>query len=109
MTLTADDMIDLLSHGSGINGDWYISETKDGKKIRCANLFEAYTEHGFIDGDAYFTLTIPKDNPDNFKLEFNGRKSQYLNQKYMLRDYLEDTFSEDIRQWFRTTKNLYNR
>ena len=101
MTLTADDMIKMLSHGSGINGEWYISETKDGKKLWCSNLFETMNEGGYADGDAYFTIIIPKDNPLEFRLMFHGDRSQYLNQKYMLRDYLEDTFAEDIRQYQR--------
>ena len=96
MTLTEADMEEMLSHGSGINGDWYIETSKDGKKIRCSNLFEAYTEYGYVDGDAYFSLTIPKDDPLEFRLMFHGRKSQYLNRKHMLRDYLEYLFYEDI-------------
>ena len=103
MTLTESDMEEMLSHGSGINGDWYIETSKDGKKIRCSNLFEAYTEYGYVDGDAYFSLTIPKDNPQEFRLMFHGRQSQYLNTKYMLRDYLEDLFSEDIHYFLKET------
>ena len=99
MTLTEADMEEMLSHGSGINGDWYFDETKDGKKLICENLFETLTEYGYVDGDAYFTIIIPKEDPQEFRLMFHGRKSQYLNQKYMLRDYLEDTIAEDIRQW----------
>jgi hypothetical protein len=53
-------------------------------------------EIGFYDGIAYFTLIIPKDNPIKFKLHFNQAISQYYNRKYALRDYLEDTFAENL-------------
>ena len=99
MTLTESYMIEMLSHGSGINGEWYFETTKDGKKIRCSNLFETMTEYGYIDGDAHFTIIVPKDDPQDFRLMFHADRSQYLNKKYMLREYLEDTFAEDIRQW----------
>jgi len=99
MTLTEADMAEMLSHGSGINAEWCFWTTRDGKKIWCSNLFEAHTEYGYIDGDAHFSLIIPRDDPQEFRLMFHGDRSQYLNQKYMLRDYLEDTFAEDIRKW----------
>ena len=101
MTLTESNLNDLLSHGSGINGDWCFWTTRDGKKIWCSNLFETMTEHGFIDGDAYFTLIIPKDNPQDFRLMFHGDRSQYLNTKYGLRDYLEFLFAEDIHDYLK--------
>ena len=101
MTLTESNLNDLLSHGSGINGEWYFETTKDGKKIRCSNLFETMTPQGYIDGDAHFTLIIPKDNPQEFRLMFHGDRSQYLNQKYGLRDYLEFLFAEDIHDYLK--------
>ena len=99
MNLTADDMIEMLPWGSGINAEWYFETTKDGKKLICENLFETLNEGGYVDGDAHFRLIVPRDDPDSFRLEFIGKQSQYLNTKYMLRDYLEDTIAEDIRQW----------
>ena len=84
-----------LSHGSGINGKWYIEDM--GQYFRCENIFCTMTEYGYYDYDVSFQLIIPKHNPEGFKLHFQGRKSHYYANKYMLRDYLEDVFSEDIR------------
>jgi hypothetical protein len=51
-------------------------------------------EAGFYDGDQDFYLVIPKKDPESFKLHFQG--NQYLAQKYMLRQYLEDTFAMEL-------------
>ena len=84
-----------LAHGSGINGKWYISDM--GQYFRCENIYATMTEYGYYDYDVSFQLIIPKHNPEDFKLHFQGRKSHYYANKYMLRDYLEDVFAEDIR------------
>jgi hypothetical protein len=55
-------------------------------------------EAGFYDGIAYFTLYIPLKSPIDFQLHFNDRRSQYYNRKYALRDYLEDTIAECLRE-----------
>ena len=89
--MNKEQLREQLPHGSGINGDWHIEEQTD-KYIAC-NVYEPMNEAGFYDGVAHFTLIIPKDETVNFVLHFNGRQSQYLNQKHLLRDYLEDTFA----------------
>jgi len=94
--LTVEAVKDSLPHGSGINGDWNIYE-KDGKII-AENYYDTMDEMGFYDRPAYFKLVIDKKNPKDFKLHFTDKTSQYLNQKYMLRNYLEDTISFDLEE-----------
>jgi len=84
---TTEWITNHLPHGSGINGDWNI--TDKGSYVMASCSYEAMNENGFYDGWQDFTVTIPKDNPTDFKLQFNG--NQYLAQKYSLRDYLIDT------------------
>jgi hypothetical protein len=88
-------IIDKLPHGSGIDGDWHI-EAKQ-RTIVASNFYHCMNENGFYDGYADFTLYIPLKNPIDFKLHFRGEDAQYLNRKYMLRDYLEDTIAECLR------------
>jgi len=87
--MTIDELKDKLPHGSGINGDWDISENAD--TFTACNFYEPMNENGYYDGIAYFTLIIPKTDMANFELHFNGKDSQYYNRKYALREYLEDT------------------
>jgi len=79
-----------LPHGSGIDCKWQIEDK--GKYFKCVNAYHCMNENGYYDGYADFTLIIPKKNPIDFKLHFNGKHSQYKNERYLLRDYLEDTF-----------------
>lgn len=76
-------------HGSGIDYDWHIDETKSA--IKATNAYHTIDESGLYDPIVDFTITFPKNEPmDNFKLTF-GSGSQHQAKKYMLRDYLEDT------------------
>ena len=47
-------------------------------------------EGGYYDGWADFSVIVPIKNPEDFRLHFHGQRFQYLNQKYLLREYLED-------------------
>lgn len=97
------DIIESLPHGSGIDSDWSMHETKS---YYCfTNSYHAMDENGYYDGWADFTVKIPKDtinDPDRlsseFVLQFNGVYAQYLNRKHYLRDYLEDTIHESLWQ-----------
>jgi len=94
-----------LPHGSGINGDWYIEETR--RSFRCYNGYHCMDENGMYDGWADFVLIVPKSSPIEFKLQFRGRRSQYLARKYMLRDYLEDEFHYFlVREFPRTVADI---
>jgi len=83
-------LYECLPHGSGIDLEWLIEETR--RSFRCYNGFHCMDEHGFYEGWADFVLIVPKSDPLDFKLQFCGRRSQYLAKKHMLRDYLEDEF-----------------
>ena len=82
-------------HGSGINYDWNIEETKT--SFRASNSYDTMDEWGGYDAPADFTVVFPKDKDmQDFKLQFNGKVAQRLNTKYALRDYLEDTMYDVI-------------
>lgn len=82
-------------HGSGINYDWEIEETKT--SFRASNAYDTMTEGGMYDSVVDFTVIFPKKaSMEDFTLQF-GADSQYQAQKYMLREYLEDTIAESIR------------
>lgn len=85
----AKKIANALPHGSGIDGDWHIEEK--GNNIYAGNSYHCMDDVGYYVGWQDFYLIIPKSNPKNFKLHFKG--DQYLARKYMLRDYLEDTFA----------------
>lgn len=79
-------------HGSGINYKWNIEETPS--TFRASNAFDVMNEAGFDIGGADFTVVFPKgESMGEFRLEFNGNFAQKLNQRYMLRDYLQDTIA----------------
>jgi len=79
-------------HGSGIDGDWKIEETNT--SFRASNFFHTMDEWGGYDGYADFTIIYPKkESMGEFRLEFNGQDAQRLNQKHMLREYLEETIA----------------
>lgn len=75
-------------HVSGIDYEWKITETKT--SFRASNGFHSMDEWGGYDGTTDFTVIFPKNvSMNDFSLQFNG--DQYLAQKHMLREYLEDT------------------
>lgn len=81
-----------LPHGSGINEDWQIEIRST--KIYCYNAFHPINEAGFYDGRAMFTFVIDLNDEGNWKIHFRGKRSQDLNYRYMIRDYLEDLFAD---------------
>jgi hypothetical protein len=93
-SLTEELLEDELLHGSGIDCKWEIEDKSNYWK--CVNAFHCLNENGYYCGYADFTLIIPKKNPLDFKLHFNGKQSAYLNSRYLLRDYLEDTFHYEL-------------
>jgi len=99
-----------LPHGSGINAEWHVKRTD--KYYRCSNSFQVMDEHGFYVGWADFSLLIPiHKDPLDFKLMFHGPYSRRLANKYMLREYLEDTFAwwiDDHRKQLESLSKYYN-
>ncbi len=89
--LIEDYLRKVLPHGSGIDCKWQFDYLKNGK-ITCVNAFHCMDENGYYCGYADFTLTVDLDKPADFRLVFNGRDSQRMNTKHMLKDYLEECF-----------------
>ena len=83
-------------HGSGIDYDWEIEETNT--SFRASNAYHTMDEHGGYDSVVPFTVIFPKKaSMEDFKLQFAGDShSQHQVQKYMLREYLEDTIALTI-------------
>lgn len=76
-------------HGSGVDADWHITETK--QSFRASNSFHLMDEYGGYIAWVDFTVIFPKNKDmEDFKLQFAGDMNYYV-QRYMLRDYLEDT------------------
>lgn len=78
---------------SGYDSDfssWSIEQTIS--SIRLKSFYRIY-DWGKPDPKnrsvVYFTVILPKDPEKEFKLQFNGARSQYLAKKRYLRDYLE--------------------
>lgn len=91
-TLEAVTKITEDVHGSGINGDWHIKETRTSYRI--SNFFSTMTEYGYYDVDVDFTVIFPKDKDmRDFRLMFTSTQEYYVG-KYALREYLDDTIRE---------------
>jgi len=84
-------LLEDLPHGSGIDCDWHIEKAKSGK-IVAHNSYHCMDDMGGYCGYADFSIRWTPGQEKDFRLMFHGREAQYLNTKYMLRDYLEDTF-----------------
>lgn len=82
-----------LPVGSGW-GDWDLEFDFRHERIVGVSDFLCYTEHGYTDGYARFKVYFSVYDFRDFRLMFIGKKSQYLNRKYMLREYLEETIAE---------------
>ena len=83
-------------HGSGINYDWKIEETK--ASFRASNAFDTMTEGGMYDSVVDFTVIFPKKaSMEDFKLQF-ASGSQYQAEKHMLREYLEETIAYTVEE-----------
>ena len=90
-------LADVLPTGSGIDCKWQFTEQKNGN-ILAHNSYHCMNDAGYYDGWADFTLIFKKDKPlADFVLQFNGKTAQYKNKRYMLRDYLEETIYDYIR------------
>ena len=52
--------------------------------------YHVMNENGYYDGYCYFRV-IPLENDTNYKIKFIGKDSQYLKNKYYLKDFIDDT------------------
>ena len=104
--LTEKRLVACLPHGSGIDCDWVLTECP--KYWKCENSYHCMNEFGYYDGYADFSLIIKKlsvihnagtayefESVD-FNLHFHGSASHSKNQKYFLREYLEEIFAQDL-------------
>ena len=83
----------LLPHGSGINDTWVIEDKGD--RYIAYNSYHYMNELGYYECWIDFSLVIPKRHPQDFKLQFHTNHiGWYRIYSSMLRDYLEDTFSQ---------------
>ena len=89
LKLIESKLNDILPSGSGINGAWEFTY-HTGWVIQCHNFYQTMNDAGMYDGYAYFKVCINIIDK-SFTLQFRNGRSHYLNSKYQLRDYLDDT------------------
>ena len=100
--LTEEILLDILPHGSGINWDWKIQESKDGESFVAKNCYEHMNEVGIYDFNAPFQVIIPKENPMNFEVQWTGTEKQIQQaEDDDLKSYLEDTIAESLPGWLK--------
>lgn len=91
-------------HGSGIDSEWKWMHSKDYIIIR--NSYHCMNENGYYNGWQDFSVQLPTNGDvQNFKIKFHG--NSYLSQKYQLREYLEDMFSNEIEDWLGKYPDTY--
>jgi hypothetical protein len=94
--LDDDDIVklicDVLPHGSGINGEWYIRELKNGK-IVFSNSYHAMNQWGCYVTWVSFSFIVDLSDIDNFRLVFH-EKYRYWIDRLDLKNYLETLFCE---------------
>ena len=85
-----------LPHGSGIDCEWHLKLTTP-TRVNAVNSYHCMNDGGYYDGYVDFTLHFDIGNKDVFRVTF---RSNYQNRerakRYMLREYLEDIFSETL-------------
>ena len=88
----AEQLLDILPHGSGINFDYEIEQK--GKRIYIRNAWDYMDENGFYDD--VFPFVVCYENGRFKYLHFTGcTRSQYRKIEYAgLRDYLEYAFCD---------------
>ena len=90
----AEQLLDILPHGSGINFDYEIEQKGKGKRIYIRNAWDYMDENGFYDD--VFPFVVCFENGLFKYLHFVGcTRSQYRKiENAGLRDYLEIMFTE---------------
>jgi len=86
------DVAEFCESGSGFDGDADVSENAKGTKGYVSASYHCMNEVGEYDGWIPFKVTIPADNPRDFKLTFVGLSNagRYRVNKYDLRGYIEE-------------------
>lgn len=88
--------MDTIPHGSGIDGDWSVSE-KAGK-WRFSNFYHGMNEFGYYDGYANFSVIVDPFNSGDFRIIFHSGGFRHKSWFCGLREYLEDMFAEWIKE-----------
>ena len=83
-----------ILHGSGIDYDWSIIETK--KSITCFNSYHAMNDMGYYDRIIDFKIIFPKDDLSKFTV--NCTNDRYGYEKYSLGEYLPDQISYALKE-----------
>jgi len=99
---TDRELIQALPHGSGIDLDWD-AEVNTAGKVVCSNSYHCMDDVGGYCGWADFSIRWNPGDFGNFRLMFHGQWAQYLNNRYGLRDYLEETILH-TRWWIEESK-----
>ena len=98
--LTAEEIVDLLPHGSGFNGDWETS-LEDGLFVG-KMVYEHLNEVGMYDFNVPFELRIPVEDAMEFTIELTGSEEQNrLAEEDDLVSYFEDTIADPIRYGYK--------
>ena len=92
---TIQQLIEMLPHGSGLDGTWKIDIGQSGdQKIILYMSYHAMDENGFYDGWINFMLTIKPSLMFGFNLNIKGNFGKYQG----IKDYLYDALESAIRQ-----------
>ena len=93
ITIMNNDKVAVLSHGSGIDSDYFLDENKNQYLIY--NSYHVMDEYGFYRISIDYKVVIPKNNPKDFKIKFPGCNSTgyYWIERRQLRPYLEALYS----------------
>jgi hypothetical protein len=104
--LTAEEIVELLPHGSGFNGDWE-AFLEDGLFVG-KMTYEHMSEEGMYDFNVPFELRIPVEDAMEFIIELTGSEEQnHLAEEDDLVPYFEDTIAEAIRYGYKKLVGSY--
>lgn len=88
----------IVPSGSGFDTIYNVYEQK--KNFKITSSYHAMNENGYYDGWIDFTIYLWKDIKSNknkdITVEINGKDSNYITDKYFLREYIKETIYTTI-------------
>lgn len=93
-------LLAYANHGSGIDCDWHISESK--RNIIMSNSIHCMDDNGYYEGFMDFSILINKKDVNDIKVKFNT--NSFYRRKYAdgWREYLNFmTQLTDIQKWYK--------